>query len=173
MIKFKKNREDAIIPRKSKKGDAGFDLFTLDDCIIDKHETIVIPTGISVQLEQNQEASVRPRSGITLKGLEGAKKINNELIPNSDGISYWEDKEYEILFNNPYIRVIIGTLDSNYRGDIGIIVYNQENYKVKIPAKTKLAQMVISLISTDDVIIVDELDESERGNKGFGSSGVK
>ncbi|WP_252251282.1 dUTP diphosphatase [Clostridium sp. VAP52] len=169
MIKFKKNREDAIIPRKSKKGDAGFDLFTLDDCIIDKHETIVIPTGISVQLEQNQEASVRPRSGITLKGLEGAKYTSVDFLKIEN-----ECCCAEIEHNcSPYIRVIIGTLDSNYRGDIGIIVYNQEDYKVKIPAKTKLAQMVVSLISTDEVIIVDELDKSERGNKGFGSSGTK
>lgn len=170
MIKFKKNREDAIIPRKSKKGDAGFDLFTLDDCIIDKYETIVIPTGISVQLEQNQEASVRPRSGITLKGLDGAKYTSIDFIKVDDNECCYAKIEHDC---SPYIRVIIGTLDSNYRGDIGIIVYNQEDYKVKIPAKTKLAQMVISLISTDEIIIVDELDESERGINGFGSSGTK
>ncbi|HBJ1650921.1 TPA: deoxyuridine 5'-triphosphate nucleotidohydrolase [Clostridium botulinum] len=169
MIKFKKNREDAIIPRKSKKGDSGFDLFTLDDCIIDKHETIVIPTGISVQLEQNQEASVRPRSGITLKGLEGATYTSIDFIKGEDNECYCAKIEHNC---SPYIRVILGTLDSNYRGDVGIIVYNQEDYKVKIPAKTKLAQMVVSLISTDEVIIVDELDKSERGNNGFGSSGV-
>ena len=154
MIKFKKNDVDAIIPKKGKEGDAGFDLFTLNDAIIEPHQTIVIPTGISVQLETNQEATIRPRSGITLKGCEGCLCGNTTT-------------------KKPYIRVQLGTLDSNYRGDIGIIVYNQEDSRVFIPAKTKLAQMVVSLISTDEVVIVDELDESDRGEKGFGSTGTK
>jgi dUTP pyrophosphatase len=165
MIKFKKLNENAIIPCKGKIGDAGFDLFTLNDTIIQPHQTIVIPTGISVQLETNQEATIRPRSGITLKGCGGcygcAPIFRHEIF----------DSTYKEC--SPYLRVQLGTLDSNYRGDIGIIVYNQEDYEVDIPAKTKLAQMVIGYISTDEVIVVDELDESERNEKGFGSSGVK
>lgn len=168
MIKFKRNREDAIIPTKGREGDAGFDLFTLDEVELKPNETIVIPTGISVQLEKNQEASIRPRSGITLKGLSGAKEIIESLF-EEDRTSYWKTQEYDCT---SYIRVQLGTLDSNYRGDIGIIVYNQEKYTVKIPAKTKLAQMVVSLISTDEVVVVDDLDDTNRGEQGFGSSGV-
>ena len=155
MIKFKKLNENAIIPTKGKKGDAGFDLFTLNDISVLPRQTIVVPTGMSVQLEPNQEATIRPRSGISLKGCSSA---NN----------FFEPSEYD----SPYLRVLLGTLDSNYRGDIGIIVYNQENYTVIIPAKTKLAQMVVSIISEDEVVVVDELEDSDRGDKGFGSTGV-
>lgn len=155
MIKFKKLNENAIIPTKGKKGDAGFDLFTLNDISVLPRQTIVVPTGMSVQLEPNQEATIRPRSGISLKGCSSA---NN----------FFEPSEYD----SPYLRVLLGTLDSNYRGDIGIIIYNQENYTVIIPAKTKLAQMVVSIISEDEVVVVDELEDSDRGDKGFGSTGV-
>ena len=155
MIKFKKLNENAIIPTKGKKGDAGFDLFTLNDITVLPRQTIVVPTGMSVQLEPNQEATIRPRSGIRLKGCSSA---NN----------FFEPSEYD----SPYLRVLLGTLDSNYRGDIGIIIYNQENYTVIIPSKTKLAQMVVSIISEDEVVVVDELEDSDRGDKGFGSTGV-
>lgn len=168
MIKFKKLNKNAIIPCKGKVGDAGFDLFTLNEATLKPHQTMVIPTGISVQLETNQEATIRPRSGITLKGCGGCFKVISLNILNEDG--FGDIVTFESC--SPYVRVQLGTLDSNYRGDIGIIVYNQEDYEVRIPAKTKLAQMVVNLISTDEVIIVDELDESERNDKGFGSSGV-
>ena len=158
MIKFKKNDVNAIIPKKGKEGDAGFDLFTLNDSVIEPHQTIVIPTGVSVQLETNQEATIRPRSGITLKGCGGCFRDNTKNV-KVDCV--------------PYIRVQLGTIDSNYRGDIGIIVYNQEDYKVYIPSKTKLAQMVVGLISTDKVIVIDELDKTDRGENGFGSTGTK
>ena len=154
MIKFKKLNENAIIPTKAKKGDAGFDLFTLKEVVILPHKTIVIPIGISVQLETNQEATIRPRSGISLKGCSNCI-----------------DEDYTTTCS-PYLRVQFGTLDSNYRGDIGIIVYNQENHAYRIPAKTKLAQMVVGFISEDEVIVVDELEDSDRGDKGFGSTGV-
>ena len=158
MIKFKKNDVNAITPKKGKEGDAGFDLFTLNDSVIEPHQTIVIPTGVSVQLETNQEATIRPRSGITLKGCGGCFRDNTKNV-KVDCV--------------PYIRVQLGTIDSNYRGDIGIIVYNQEDYKVYIPSKTKLAQMVVGLISTDKVIVIDELDKTDRGENGFGSTGTK
>jgi len=163
MIKFKKLNKNAIVPTKGREGDAGFDLFTLSEATIQPYQTIVIPTGISVQLETNQEATIRPRSGITLKGCGGC--FGTIYPPTEMPPTYTEC--------SPYLRVQLGTLDSNYRGDIGIIVYNQEDYEVDIPAKTKLAQMVIGYISTDEVIVVDELDESERNEKGFGSSGTK
>lgn len=174
MIKFKKLNENAIVPTKGREGDAGFDLFTLNRTIIKSHETIVIPTGISVQLEPNQEASIRSRSGISLKGCNGCFKIVEHLIKDivwEEGYTFHTEVKCEKC--SPYLRVQLGTLDSNYRGDIGIIVYNQEYYDVIIPEKTKLAQMVISYISTDEVIVVEKLDESERNEKGFGSSGVR
>jgi len=170
MIKFKKLNENAIIPTKGKEGDAGFDLFTLEDTTIEPRQTIAIPTGMSVQLEVNQEATIRPRSGISLKGCSSCYSDFATLI--TEGI-HKGNKEAEYKECSPYLRVQLGTLDSNYRGDIGIIVYNQEDYDIDIPAKTKLAQMVVGFISTDEVIVVDELDDSDRGDKGFGSTGVK
>jgi dUTP pyrophosphatase len=119
---------------------------------------------MAVQLHPNQEASIRPRSGISLKGCDGCFKCTPIISEEEIKSSYEEC--------SPYLRVQLGTLDSNYRGDIGIIVYNQEDYTVTVPAKTKLAQMVISYISTHEAILVEDLENSERNEQGFGSSGT-
>lgn len=155
-VKVKRLHKDAIIPVKASPFESGFDLYTLVDTVIAAGETIVIPTGIAIQLNKYQEAQIRPRSGISLNGCKGCSTLFN----NEGNIS-------------PYLRVELGTIDSSFIGDIGIIVYNQENYAVKVPAKTKLAQMVIQNIAeVDELLEVDSLVETVRGEKGFGSTGI-
>lgn len=71
MIKIKKLTEDAIIPHKSRGGDACYDLYTSEDVLITGDDyRKAIPTGIAMQLPKNYEGEIRPRSGISLNGLE-------------------------------------------------------------------------------------------------------
>lgn len=161
-IKFVKLSENAIVPTYGRVGDAGLDLYTAESVIIRAGETKVIPTDIAIQLQQGYEACVRPRSGISLKGVDCEKVIE----------VYDPSKSFEENFHcKAYLRVQLGTVDSNYRGNIGIITYNQEDYDVFVPAGTKLAQLVIAPVMRVDLIEVDKLEESERNEKGFGSSG--
>jgi len=64
-----------------------------------------------------------------------------------------------------------GTIDSSYRGSIGVVVYNHSSEGIKIEAGQKITQMVLIPIITPIVEIVDELSETERGDGGFGSTG--
>ena len=64
-----------------------------------------------------------------------------------------------------------GTIDSSYRGSIGVVVYNHSSEGIKIEAGQKITQMVLIPIITPVVEIVDELSETERGDGGFGSTG--
>ena len=150
MIKVKKLNKDAIIPRRGREGDACFDLWTSEDRKVMGFQTIVIPTGISIELPANYEAEIRPRSGISLKGVPA------------------------LYLNNPRdfsCSVIQGTIDSNYRGEIGIIFRNETGHTYVIPKGTKLAQMKINEVPQIELIEVEELEESNRGSNGFGSSG--
>ena len=151
MIKVKKLREDAIIPRRGREGDACFDLYTVGTNEVGQFEKLVIPTGIAIELPANYEAEIRPRSGISLKGVNG-------LLHSGEG-GFFE------------CTVIQGTIDSNYRGEIGIIFKNHSAYEYIIPAGTKLAQMKINEVPQIELVEVQELTDSNRGNKGFGSSG--
>lgn len=164
-VKIKKLSEGAIIPKYSKDGDAGVDLYTLEDTIIKADETKIVKTGIAIELQKGMEAQVRPRSGISLNGCKGCFILEPEKAIDAD-----ERKKYE---SSPYLRVQLGTVDSNYRGDIGIITYNQESYDVLIPKGTRLAQLVIAPVLSCNFIETEDLEESNRGDKGFGSTGVK
>lgn len=66
-LKVQKISEEAIIPYYAHKGDAGLDLFSIEEVIIKPSETALIKTGIKIELPENTEAQVRPRSGLALK----------------------------------------------------------------------------------------------------------
>ena len=191
-IKLMKLDERATIPKFAKQGDSGFDMYTLEDTIIKAGETKLIKTGIAADLEDGWEIQVRPRSGISLNGVKGCYKyiekkrqsvLNKgsyiQIIEDSYGkttLNIYEDKqEIKVKENktiSPYLRVQFGTVDSGYKGDIGIITYNQESYDVLLPKGTRLAQCVVKEVPTVELIEVFELSDSERGNTGVGSSGV-
>ncbi|WP_027634061.1 dUTP diphosphatase [Clostridium hydrogeniformans] len=136
-----KINEKAIIPFRAHDGDAGMDLFSIEEVIIKPMERKLIHTGIKIGLPKNTEAQVRPRSGLALK----------------HGIT---------VLNTP------GTIDEGYRGEIGVILINLSNEDFKVEVGMKIAQMVIKEVLVLDVEEVSELTETERGEGGFGSTGV-
>lgn len=158
-VKVMKLSENATLPKYGREGDAGLDLYTAEDIIILPHETLVIPTDIAVAIPFGHEGTIRPRSGNSLNGVKGCislQKVNPVIYSG---------------YCCPYLRVQLGTIDSNYRGGVGIITYNQENYAVLVPKGTKLAQLVISPVDYCRLTEVDSLDDTNRGENGFGSSG--
>lgn len=165
-LKIKKLNNDAIIPTKNHDA-AGMDLYALEDVFIEPSSKAIVPTGIAVALPKGTFAQVVGRSGISAK---------TEL------------------------NVITGTIDNDYRGSIGVIVQNtkpNENYRVNwvfgtdnsnvsvdvmgmkphgtylVRKGDRIAQMVVHVQPEVDVLEVDDLDETNRGESGFGSSGVR
>lgn len=64
VLKIKKLSEDAIIPFYAHPGDAGLDLFSVEEVTIEPGKRKLVATGISIELPKNTEAQVRPRSGL-------------------------------------------------------------------------------------------------------------
>ncbi|MDA1636487.1 dUTP diphosphatase [Bacillus cereus] len=83
------------------------------------------------------------------------------------------------MTRNTKLRVVLGTVDSGYRGEVGVLVDNTEipkaaNMQAHVIEKgTRIAQGVIAPVITANFVEVDELSDSERGKGGFGSTGVK
>lgn len=83
------------------------------------------------------------------------------------------------MTRNTKLRVVLGTVDSGYRGEVGVLVDNTEVPKAAnmqahvIERGTRIAQGVIASVETAHFVEVDELSGSERGVDGFGSTGVK
>lgn len=66
-LKIKKVHEEAIIPSYAHEGDAGLDLYAVNELILNSGERGVVHTGIQIELPKNTEAQIRPRSGLALK----------------------------------------------------------------------------------------------------------
>lgn len=67
ILKIKKIHEDAILPKYAHHNDSGMDLYSIEEKIINPNETVLIKTGIQIELPSNTEAQIRPRSGLALK----------------------------------------------------------------------------------------------------------
>ena len=67
----------------------------------------------------------------------------------------------------------VGVIDSDYRGEVIVAIYNDSDIEQIIPAKSRIAQLVVMPYIPVNIILTSELDETERGNNGFGSSGIK
>jgi dUTP pyrophosphatase len=65
-----------------------------------------------------------------------------------------------------------GTIDSGYRGEVGVILYNSTDADFEVKPGDRIAQLVIQKVSTVEFNVVDALTESDRGEGGFGSTGV-
>lgn len=160
-IKVIKMNEGAVIPKFAHTTDSGFDLYTSEDYVIDAKSTGAVPTGLKFELPEGFGLMVRPRSGNTLKGVEGIY----EPMLDEFGVLIHSEKEKMDL------KVQMGTVDQDYTGEVKILTTNNEYYPVRIPKGTKLAQCVIEKVYHSEFEIVNELKSTERGEKGFGSTG--
>ena len=140
----KSNNKD---PEYVHNHDSGFDLrANIDNSItIGTLERVLIPTGLYFELPPNTELQVRPRSGLSLK----------------HGIT---------VLNTP------GTVDSNYRGEVGVILVNLSNEPYTITPGERIAQAVIMNVINPNfskLIKKNNLESTDRGSDGFGSTGKK
>ena len=147
-IGVKKIHENAVIPQFAHATDTGFDLFTVENTIIQANKKSIVRTGLIFDLPYGWGIQVRNKSGITVKG-----------VPN-------------LLGYNADITVYIGTIDSAYRGELGIMVKNDTEETIVIPSGTKLAQGVLEKVYQCTFTEIEEVSETDRGNGGFGSTGV-
>ncbi|NCC80470.1 MAG: dUTP diphosphatase [Clostridia bacterium] len=126
------------------RGSSGIDLCSQKSYRIERGASKLIETGLHVQIPEGYEIQIRPRSGLALK----------------HGIT---------VLNTP------GTVDSDYRGEIGVILVNHSNKAFYITPGDRIAQAVVMKVETLDFDFeeVESLEKSERGEGGFGSTGVK
>lgn len=71
------------------------------------------------------------------------------------------------------IDVILGTIDGDYRGEVGIIMYNTSSIPFRVNDGDRVAQMVVAPVRHETFEFVDNLSDTSRGASGFGSTGIK
>ena len=129
------------VPEYAHKGDAGMDLYSSIDFTLKPLERKLVPTGIKVSIPEGYAGFIQPRSGLAIKKGLG-------------------------LVNTP------GLIDSGYRGEINAILINLDSKNdIQIRHGEKICQLVIQKIENADLNITEDLDETSRGEGGFGSTG--
>ena len=168
MLEFELMHQNAKLPSYAHDGDAGMDVFAVEDVTLPKGIPTLVKTGLRCKIPDGYELQVRPRSGLAVKGVT--------------------------VWNSP------GTIDSKYRGEIGVILMYHNNECVtltekrrdprtgewinvgvgtgpkgfhEIKAGDKIAQLVLAPVYKARPVKVDKVDtDTDRGEGGFGSTGV-
>jgi dUTP diphosphatase len=133
-------REDAVVPERAYSGDAGLDLAACERVELAPGERAMVGTGLAVAIPDGYAGFVQPRSGLAAR----------------HGIT---------IVNTP------GLVDSGYRGELRVILLNTDALETfVVEPGMRIAQLVVVPVPEVELVLVDELAESERGVRGFGSS---
>jgi dUTP pyrophosphatase len=133
-------RPDAQVPTRAYAGDAGIDLAACERVELAPGERALVPTGLAVAIPAGYAGYVQPRSGLATK----------------HGIS---------IVNTP------GLVDSGYRGELLVNLLNTDAREpFVVEPGMRIAQLVVLAVPDVEPVEVEELPESERGDRGFGSS---
>lgn len=143
VLKVKRLREGAVLPQRATDGSAGYDLYA---CLeqasnIPPGERVTIPIGLAVQL---------PEPGcVGLVFGRSGMGVKHGIMPSN----------------------AVGVVDSDYRGEIMVGLYNSSAKAYIVNPGDRIAQLVIVPVLTPQVVEADALGETGRGTDGFGSTG--
>lgn len=143
-IKFLENNTEKKLPFYATKGSAGMDLTACieEDIVLKPLERKLVPTGIAIKLPSEDY---------------GAFLFARSGLASKKGIT---------------LANCVGVVDSDYTGEIKVALINLSNEEYTLTNGERIAQMVILPVNQAKFTIVDELDETERGSGGFGSTGA-
>ena len=132
---------DAVVPARAYAGDAGLDLAAAERHVLEPGERAVVSTGLAVAIPAGYAGLVVPRSGLAAR----------------HGIT---------IVNAP------GLVDSGYRGDVKVVLLNTDRRETfVVEPGMRIAQLVIVAVPELEPVEEAELAETERGGRGYGSSG--
>lgn len=136
---FKKLTPDAIIPNYAHLGDAGLDIYSNEDTVINPGERYLVSSGWSLELPEGYVAFIKDKSGVAYK----------------KGIIH-----------------MAGVIEYTYRGEYKILLFNTSKEPFEIKKGDKIAQLVILPVATAEIEEAHEISETQRGEGGFGSTGI-
>jgi dUTP pyrophosphatase len=141
-IPLKRLIPDAVVPTYARPGDAGLDLCAVEDVTLPPGGgRSLVPTGLAVAIPEGYAGFVQPRSGLALR----------------HGVT---------CLNTP------GLIDSGYRGELKVLLVNTDPAEpFEIVKGERIAQLVVQRVEHVRLVEVDELDDSARGDGGFGHTG--
>ena len=143
IVEFKRLRQEAEMPARARPEDAGYDLFAAESARLRPGERASVGTGIAMAIPAGHAGLVLPRSGLAARY----------------GIA---------LVNAP------GLIDAGYRGEIRVLLLNTDrDAAFDVGLGDRIAQLVITRVESPGFVETAQLPESDRGESGFGSTGLR
>jgi dUTP pyrophosphatase len=140
-VRVARLRDDATLPTRHYDGDAGLDLYACEAVRIEPGARASVATGIAVEIPDGHAGLLLPRSGLAAR----------------HGIA---------LVNAP------GLIDAGYRGELRVLLLNTDRGSAfEIEPGDRIAQLIVIAVQTPEIDEVGALTETDRGTRGFGSSG--
>lgn len=146
-VKIKTLGPNVVVPVRMSDGAAAYDVLLPEDVYI-KPGRNKIGLGFALEIPDGMEAKIEPRSGFSCNGMVD---------------SYGQRFDADVL---------VGKIDSDYRGEVSVIIKSCERYNRMMLEGTRVAQMTFYKVESVQFLEVDELTKTERGNGGFGSTGT-
>ena len=151
-VEIKAFRETAVIPKKATEGAAGYDLcacipdFT-SGMMIHPHSSLIVPTGLNVNIPEGYEIQIRPRSGLAAK--HGVTVLNTPGTIDCDYSGDGEDFELKVL------------------------LFNHNKIPFQINNGDRIAQMVVAKLAPHELVEVEEFGQTANKSRkgGLGSTG--
>jgi dUTP pyrophosphatase len=137
-LRIKKIHSEAKLPAYAHPGDAGFDLFSCEDCDLGPGEVRPVPTGIQMAIPPGWVGLIWDKSGISLQG----------------------------------VHRLAGVVDAGYRGEVRVVLANLGRDVFPVRKGMKIAQMLIQRVEAVEIEESSSLDDTSRGEGGFGSTGL-
>lgn len=143
----KKLDANAKLPERAHGTDAGYDLFSCEEAHLQPGETRLINTGIAIKMERQDDISENRHAYVGL--LWDRSSLGSKGMHRFGGV-----------------------IDEGYRGPIKVALYNSTDEVYSVYVGAKIAQLLLQKVFIPAVEEVEELDETERGDAGFGSTGA-
>lgn len=130
--------DNALLPVRAHKTDAGIDLLTPVDVVIKSNSSAVIDTGVHIAIPEGYFGKLESKSGLN---------VNHNVV------------------------CLGGVIDCGYTGSIKVKLYNLGDEPMTFKRGNKVVQLIIQPCLLPDLLVVDSLGDTERGDNGFGSTG--
>ncbi|MBL7286064.1 dUTP diphosphatase [Corynebacterium godavarianum] len=142
-IPLKRLDKELPLPKRVHTGDAGADLYSAETITLEPGQRALVGTGVALALPVGTVGLIHPRSGLAAK----------------HGLS---------IVNTP------GTVDAQYRGELKVCLVNTDRSEAfTVERGMRIAQLVVQRVELVDFVEVEALDETVRGDGGYGSTGTK
>jgi dUTP pyrophosphatase len=144
-VYIKKLEESAIVPTRATDTDAGYDLYSINDGVVPAGGRKVVGTGIAIAIPESKNVF--------------APSYYGRVAPRSG------------LAVKKGIDVLAGVVDAGYRGEVGVVLQNLSDEDFPYKKGDRVAQLILEQCNTIGWVELDELEDSERSDGGFGSTG--